>query len=131
VGFSASSYEQWHQKIEPGTRVLLYKDHPVNAIIGEAIVQDNVFIPLEDLPEHNQQRLLTSGGKVADYALPLRVTYLYSQRHYIAQDQLSALADAKRYNGWIPIDNETYQALTQPNTAELAGDGDHNHDTRV
>lgn len=123
LGFSASSYERWHEQIEPGTRILLYKESPVNAIIGEAIVQDNVFVPLEDLPAHNQHRLKTSDGNNADYALPLRVTYLYPHYHYVSREQLDEMMNAQNLNGWIPIDDEIYRALTEPSNLEATKKG--------
>jgi hypothetical protein len=123
LGFSSSSYEAWHEKIEPGTRVLIYKDEPVNAIIAEAVVQDDAFIPLANLPEENRSRLLTSDGQQADYALPLRITFIYPQRHYVPQEQLAEFVSEKKLNGWIPINDETYRALSEPNNVNTTEQG--------
>ncbi len=122
LGFSSSSYEHWHDKIEPGTRVLVYKDDPVNAIVAEAVVQDNAFVALADLPEENRSSLFVQDGHQADYALPLRVTYVYPQRHYVAQAQLSGFMDEPNLDGWIPVNDEIYRALREPNTSEISED---------
>lgn len=122
LGFSSVSYEQWHKRIEPGTRILIYKVDPVNAIIAEAEVQDNVFVPLEDLPEANKSPLLTHAGHSADYALPLRVIHVYPQRHYVAPEQLTSFMNRDQMDTWIPIDDETYRALREPSIAEPTGE---------
>ncbi|MCA9912477.1 MAG: hypothetical protein KC496_03990 [Anaerolineae bacterium] len=120
IGFSSMSYQKWHEKIEPGTRVLIYKQDPVNAIIAEAQVQDNAFVALENLPEENRSPLFTQDGNPADYALPLQVTMVYPQRHYVAQEELSRFMQTPQLDGWIPVNAEIFRALREPVTTDIS-----------
>jgi len=114
LGFTQADYERWHTELTSGTRILVYKVAPVNAILAEGVVQDDVFIPLAEVPEENRSQLFTSDGQTADYALPLRITLVYEQRHYLSQEQLSEIAQATELETIIPVDAETYRRLRLP-----------------
>jgi hypothetical protein len=120
LGFSEAAYEKWNRSIEPGTRVLIFKGAPVNAVIAEAVVPDNVFQKISDWPQQDMHSVpRTAIGEAATYILPLRVLFTHgSQQHVPLASVREALGD-EDFMGkeWLPIDHTTYDRLnTFPDT---------------
>lgn len=113
VGFSESAYERWHEEIEPGCRVLVYKSAPVNAIVAEAVVPDNVFLRLDEWPEQNREPVPTGQGQIADYVMPLKVISSYPVPDYVADSLICDMTDLENIDSreWIPLDVEVYRVL--------------------
>lgn len=74
LGFSAAAYQEWHDKIEAGMRLLIYKSHPISAIVGEG-ESHGIFAKLADWPT-SKEPPKTAFGVRATYVMPLRVLYM-------------------------------------------------------
>lgn len=113
VGFSAEAYARWHEKIPPGCRVLVLMSTPVNAIVAEGEVQDNVFVRIDEWPVKPREPIYTGPGQEAAYVLPLRLLASFPPSDYVPEARIYELSDLKNVTSqeWIPLDVTLYQAL--------------------
>ncbi len=114
LGFSEKAYQQWHDKIEAGMRLLIYKDQPVNAIVGEGEAP-GVFARVADWPQTNvSQQPVTASGAPAPYVMPLSVLYMRAPANYVLLEQVKErITDPAFPNVEIlPVEEDDYHILT-------------------
>jgi hypothetical protein len=114
LAFSKEAHDQWRDKLEAGTRIILY-DHGQEAIVGEGEAH-GIFIRPQEWPSTSTDELPHSIAD-ADYVLPLRTLY---QREAAALIPLGEVRRSLNDNGFPhhtgeirEIDGTTYQLLTQ------------------
>ncbi len=113
IGFSEAAYKTWRDKIKPGTRVLIYKGDPVNAIVGEAEVL-GAFARLADWPQTTiKKRPLTATGEAASHVMPLQMLYMRADANRIPYGQVrERITDPAFPNvEWLPIEEDDYHVL--------------------
>jgi hypothetical protein len=114
VGFDEETYHLMKDQIQPGTRLLLYKPAPVNAIMAEADILINRFERVEDWKGiNNSQAPKTSRGKPAQYVLPLRILYTHHGADQVPLDHILDQLDlnALPSTDWIPLSSNEYNGL--------------------
>jgi hypothetical protein len=114
LAFTEAGYNRWKESIEPGTRVLIFKAAPVNALVAEGEVHDTHFLHLTEWPMANVGEFLKSGdGEIATYVLPIRILYT-RENIEIPLETIHQYVDAPQFphQEWLPIDLNAYNALT-------------------
>ncbi|MEQ8673808.1 MAG: hypothetical protein RLP44_03925 [Aggregatilineales bacterium] len=113
IGFSQNEYQQWHEEIKTGCRVLVFQSAPVYAIVAEGIVQDNIFQKLENWPLQSTHPVMTFEGNEAEYVMTLRILRNYSTSTHIPADRVGKVADLDTISTrtWTPLDVDIYRAL--------------------
>src|SRR5262245_60650932 len=88
IGFSSAAYDQWHDQIEAGMRVLIFKAPPLNALAGEG-ESLGVFAKLADWPDVNvSSPPKTAFGARASYVMPLSMLYMWAEAKQIPLEQV-------------------------------------------
>lgn len=110
VGFDEETMMLMQDEIQSGTRLLLYKPAPINAIMGEAEV---ITSRLENVDNWQGTAPLTRQGKPAQYVLPLK---LLLTRHGEQTVPLEYILDTLDLNAlpasdWIPLSANEYNGL--------------------
>jgi hypothetical protein len=116
VGFDEATYQSMKEDIQSGTRLLLYKPEPVNAIMAEAEVITPRFERVADWQGINHsQPPMTSRGKPAQYVLPIRVVYTHHGGEEIPLDYILDTLDlnALPSTDWIPVNGNEYNGLVE------------------
>jgi hypothetical protein len=113
VGLSADTHRQYIDSLQSGMRVLIYKGAPVNAIVAEGEVIDQMMVRLDDWP-NVKQRPMTGTGKPADYVLPLRILYSRAAFATIDLPTVKDWIDNPDFPNveWLPLSPDAYGELT-------------------
>lgn len=115
LSFSDTGYNEWNGHVMAGTRVLIYKPAPVNAIVAEAEVPDARFLRLDEWPAANVGEALRTGfGAAATHILPLRVLYTRDDTTHIPLDTVREYLEDESFptEEWHVIEQTAYQSLT-------------------
>lgn len=114
IGLSESGYKSWAENMVQGQRVLIYKAAPVDAVIGEGEVPDQIGQRLDDWPATTHQQPLTGLGQPAEYLLPLRILYTRAQTNYVPLSEVRKWVNAPDFPQveWLPLPKDAYQAMT-------------------
>jgi hypothetical protein len=114
LGFSEAIYQQWHDQIKSGMRVLVFKAAPVNALVAEGEAP-GIFARVAEWPDVNiGERPKTAFGTNADYVMPLNVLYMRAEANQVPLEQVREfIADPDFPNvEFLPTDEDAYHALT-------------------
>lgn len=115
LAFSEADYNRWRDTVQAGTRVLIFKTAPINALIAEAEVHDQIFLHLTEWPMANVGEFLkTSSGEIATYVLPIRILYDRDDTIQIPLATVRQAVDDPQFpqQAWLPIEQPAYSALT-------------------
>jgi hypothetical protein len=115
VGLSEETHQRYFDMLRSGSRVLIYKSAPVDAIVAEGEVIDQMMVRLDEWPATNvHERPHTGVGTRADYVLPLRILYSRASFDYISLPVVQEWVNDPDFPHveWLPIDEDAYGELT-------------------
>lgn len=112
--FSRAQYQDIREKVDPGTRLLLYRPAPEDAVIAQAQVH-GTFLETSEWPEENLGSIDASDPGQA-YLLPIEVVFrLHGPEATISGDRVrEVLEDPGFPHGgerWRLLTPEQYNAL--------------------
>ena len=112
IGFSDAVYQQWHDKIQAGMRVLIFKDRPINAIVGEGECL-GVFARLTDWPNVKEPPMTALGAR-ATYIMPLELLYMRAQANQVQLAQVKERITDQAFPNieFMPVEEDDYNILT-------------------
>ena len=114
LGFSEATYQRWHDQVESGMRVLVFKASPVNALVAEGEAP-GIFARVAEWPDvHIGGRPRTASGTSAAYVMPLNVLYMRAEANQVPLEQVrERINDADFPNvEFLPVEEDAYHALT-------------------
>lgn len=115
IPFTRTEHERWHDQIQNGTRVLIFKSAPVNQLVAEGEVRGFFVQPHRWTPTSTDG--LPDSLANADYLLPLGVLYTRkADARFSLTEVRAALEDPAfpRDDGeWRELDLDHYQRLIQ------------------
>jgi hypothetical protein len=115
LGFSLAQAANWQDDLEAGTKLLVYKSAPVNAIIGEVELTIADVIYPQTWPEDARGNTVDAAGNPAEVALPLRVLYRRQPSKYVPYAQAEPYFNAEILleRGLISIEGSDYRTLIE------------------
>lgn len=116
--FSEVQYQDIRDKLEPGTRVLLYRNDPEDAVIGLAQVHSGAFQKTSEWPQQNLGNINASDPAQA-YALPLEVVFrLHTKDAQVSGERVREVLDDSGFphggERWRVLTPEQYNAVRPP-----------------
>jgi hypothetical protein len=114
IPFTQAEHDQWGAQLQNGTRVLIFKDAPINQLIGEGEVHGFFVQPDRWTPTATDG--LPPSLRGADYLLPLGMLYTRkTPESMISLHGVRAALDDPTFprsaNEWRPLEFEQYQRL--------------------
>ncbi|MBI5671627.1 MAG: hypothetical protein HZC41_26845 [Chloroflexi bacterium] len=113
IGLSQQTVDEIFDDLHEGMRVLIFKGAPVNAIVAEGEIVDQVLVKLDEWPSVNvRQRPMNAWGKPTDYVVPLRILYTRAEHNQVPLTTILDWADSPINAEWIPLDRDSYERFT-------------------